>query len=369
MPRTQKPHRSPRVRRTRAVATIHDVAARAGVSVATVSRVLNAKSVVREDTRRIVSEAAKALRYVPNVAARSLSIRRSHTIGIVLPDVHGEFFSEVIRGIDLAARKAGYHILVSGSHSDVGEMLAVLDAMRGRVDGLVLMAPDVAPSSLGQLALNLPLVLLNTNDSTHDAINIDNYGGARTMMSHLAALGHRRIAFICGPGRNSDARERLRGYRQAMRELGAAPQETPGNFTEESGHAAALRILESMPRATAIFAANDAMAVGALAALAEAGVVVPDEMAVTGFDDIPIARYVAPPLTTIRVDIAELGGRAFAILHDAMAHPVTSDECHRERISTSLVVRRSCGSLSDQQTQPGRQPTRKLRGAKKGDMS
>jgi LacI family transcriptional regulator len=309
---------------------------------------------------------------VPNVAARSLSIRRSHTIGIVLPDVHGEFFSEVIRGIDLAARRAGYHILVSGSHSDISEMLAVLEAMRGRVDGLVLMAPDVTPSSLPeQLTSNLPLVLLNTNDQTHDVINIDNYGGARTMMSHLAALGHKRIAFICGPGRNSDARERLRGYRQAMRELGVAPQETPGDFTEASGHAAALRILESSPRATAIFAANDAMAVGALAALAEAGVIVPDEMAVTGFDDIPIARYVAPPLTTIRVDIAELGGRAFAMLHDAMAHGI-GEERHRERISTSLVIRRSCGSReskSEQQTQPSTQPTRKLRGQKKGDMS
>lgn len=351
MPRTQKLQRSPRARRTRAVvATIHDVAARAGVSVATVSRVLNGKSVVREDTRRIVSEAAQALRYVPNVAARALSIRQSHTIGIVLPDVHGEFFSEVIRGIDLAARKAGYHILVSGSHSDMSEMLAVLEAMRGRVDGLVLMAPDVTPASLqGSLTSNLPLVLLNTNDSTHDVINIDNYGGARTMMSHLIALGHKRIAFICGPGRNTDARERLRGYRQAMRELGVAPQETPGDFTEESGHAGALRLLQSTTRPTAIFAANDAMAVGVLAALAEAGVVVPDEMAVAGFDDIPIARYVAPPLTTIRVDIAELGGRAFAILNDAMAHGA-SDEHHRERISTSLVVRRSCGSRSDQRT-------------------
>src|SRR6476619_940851 len=127
MPRTQKLHRPVRHRRVRAVATIHDVAARAGVSVATVSRVLNSKTVVREDTRKLVHEAAKALRYVPNVAARSLSIQRSHAIGIVLPDVHGEFFSEVIRGIDLAARKAGYHILVSGSHSNIMEMLAVLE--------------------------------------------------------------------------------------------------------------------------------------------------------------------------------------------------------------------------------------------------
>src|SRR5947207_15226224 len=145
MPTKRNPARLPR-RHPRPGVTIHDVAARAGVSVATVSRVLNGKELVREETSRHVLEAAKSLRYVPNIAARSLSIRRSHTIGIVLPDVHGEFFSEVIRGIDLAARKAGYHILVSGSHSDIAEMLAVLEAMRGRVDGLVLMAPDVTPS-------------------------------------------------------------------------------------------------------------------------------------------------------------------------------------------------------------------------------
>jgi len=137
-------HEPLRYRRRRGAAvTIHDVAARAGVSVATVSRVLNGKELVREETSRQVLEVAKSLRYVPNVAARTLSIRRSQTIGIVLPEVHGEFFSEVIRGIDLAARAAGYHILVSGSHSDANEMIDVLDAMRGRVDGLVVMAPDL----------------------------------------------------------------------------------------------------------------------------------------------------------------------------------------------------------------------------------
>src|SRR5205814_2410783 len=156
----------PDVRKTRgrgqAVATIHDVAARAGVSVATVSRVLNGKALVREETTQHVLEAAKSLRYVPNVAARTLSNRRSQTIGIVLPDVHGEFFSEVIRGIDVAARRAGYHILVSGSHSDAGEMLEVVETMHGRVDGIIVMAPDVALASLREpLAADLPLVLLN----------------------------------------------------------------------------------------------------------------------------------------------------------------------------------------------------------------
>src|SRR5262249_30996077 len=139
-------------------------------------------------------------------------------LGIVLPDVHGEFFSEVIRGVDLAARRAGYHILVSGSHSDVSEMLSVLEAMRGRVDGLVVMAPDVAPRSLHRsLPPDLPLVLLNSLDEGRDAITIDNYGGAQEMMRHLFALGHRRIAFIKGPRQNADARERLRGYRDALR--------------------------------------------------------------------------------------------------------------------------------------------------------
>src|SRR5947199_2856133 len=166
----QPPSRRPRRHGSTAV-TIHDVAAQAGVSVATVSRVLNGKEVVREETLQQVLAAAEKLHYVPNVAARSLSIRRSHTLGIVLPDVHGEFFSEVIRGIDVAARRAGYHILVSGSHSDAGEMVAMINAMRGRVDGLLVMAPDVAVASLGkQIRSDLPMVLLNATAENRDAI-------------------------------------------------------------------------------------------------------------------------------------------------------------------------------------------------------
>jgi LacI family transcriptional regulator len=345
MTQSQPPARRSR-RHGRSAATIRDVAAQAGVSVATVSRVLNGKEVVRAETLRQVLEAAKALSYVPNVAARALSIRRSQTVGIVLPDVHGEFFSELIRGIDVAARGEGYHILVSGSHSDAGEMLDVLEAMRGRVDGLVVMAPDVALAALHRaLPADLPLVLLNSTADGRDAITIDNYGGAQAMMRHLADLGHARIAFIKGPAQNADARERLRGFRDAMRALGmTAPAalrrlEIAGEFTEESGHAAALQILKLKPRPTAIFAANDSMAVGALAALAEDGVAVPAAMSVTGFDDIPIARYIAPPLTTIRVDIADLGRRAFGLLLGAIDQPAAIRR--RDCIATTLVVRKS----------------------------
>lgn len=337
-------HEPPRYRRRRGAAvTIHDVAARAGVSVATVSRVLNGKELVREETSRQVLEVAKSLRYVPNVAARTLSIRRSQTIGIVLPEVHGEFFSEVIRGIDLAARAAGYHILVSGSHADANEMVDVLDAMRGRVDGLVVMAPDVALTTVReQLAHKLPMVLLNSDDERHAAITIDNYGGARAMMKHLVSLGHKRIAFIKGPEQNADARERLRGYRQMMRTLkGSKTVELDGDFTERAGYDAVKTIVALDPRPTAIFAANDSMAVGALAALAEAGIDVPGEISLAGFDDIPIAHYVNPPLTTIGVDIAELGRRAFAVLAEAMQKG--SNTRREECIGTTLVVRKSCG--------------------------
>jgi LacI family transcriptional regulator len=351
-----------------AVTTIHDVAAHAGVSAATVSRVLNGTAVVREETQRQVLAAARTLAYVPNVAARSLSSRRSQTLGIVLPDVHGEFFSEVIRGIDLAARQEGYHILVSGSHSDSGEMLQVLAAMRGRVDGFVVMAPDVAPASLhGSLPPDPPLVLLNSRDGSRDAVAVDNYGGARAMMRHLDGLGHRRIAFVKGPRGNADARERLRGYRDALRGGAPARLELDGDFTEEAGRRAALAVLAAAPRPTALFAANDSMAVGALAALAEAGVAAPEEMSVAGFDDIPIARYVTPPLTTIRVDVAELGRRALGLLLDAIRRPSATAR-RRDSLATTLVVRGSCRSPQTPAT-PGPRPGRAARGRTKGEKS
>jgi LacI family transcriptional regulator len=354
--------------------TIHDVAARAGVSVATVSRVLNRNAPVRQETLEHVQDIARKLRYVPNTAARALSIRRSNTIGIVLPDVHGEFFSEVIRGIDVAARKSGFHILVSGSHSDANEMLAVLETMRGRVDGLLVMAPDVAIGTIGeQIPPELPLVLLNAASDDHHAITVDNYGGAFAMTRHLASLGHTRIAFIKGPEHNADARERLRGFRQAMRQIGVRDRELEcrGDFTEESGCDAGKTLIELDPRPTAIFAANDAMAIGALSALSDAGLEVPNDVAVAGFDDIRVGRYVTPSLTTVHVDIDELGRRAFALLLDAIGNPAVHRPRH-DRVATTLVVRKSCGALksrSKQNTQPHRAARVRKQVPEKGEVS
>jgi LacI family transcriptional regulator len=330
--------------------TIRDVAREAGVSVATVSRVFNNSGPVHPETRERIAEVARRLSYSPNSAARTLSTRRTQTIGVLLPDLYGEFFSEVIRGIDQVVQRSGWHLLVSSSHNERVEIEAGLRAMRGRVDGLIVMSPDLDAHALARnLPEQLPVVLLNceVEGGAHDSINIDNFGGARAVTEHLLSLGHRRIGVLAGPLRNHDARERLRGSHEAMRAAGVEPApelEQTGNFSEQSGYAGAQRLLALEERPTAIFAANDSMAIGALSALRDAGVRVPEDVAVAGFDDIPIARFVNPPLTTVRVSIPELGGRATQRLFEALAAG-SGRERRQELLPTELVVRRSCGAL------------------------
>ena len=328
--------------------TIRDVAREAGVSVATVSRVLNDSGPVSEVTRRRIREVASRMRYVPDSAARSLITRRSTTLGVLLPDLYGEFFSEVIRGIDQSAQRSGYHLLVSGSHNDKGEIEAALRAMRGRVDGLIVMSPDIDSAALvANLPASSPVVLLNcmVEGDDFDSLTIDNYGGAHAMVRHLFASGHQRIAFIKGAERNHDAAERLRGYRAAHQEAGVRANgalELDGDFTESGGHDAARRMLSMQSRPTAVFAANDSMAIGALSAFRDAGVRVPDDIAVVGFDDIPIARYMSPPLTSVRVSISEMGAQAVRML----LHAVEQENRHakqQDTLPTALVIRASCG--------------------------
>ena len=328
--------------------TIKEVAREARVSVATVSRVFSGKGPVREETRQRVLEVAGRLQYVPHAGARGLITNTTGALGVLLPDLYGEFFSEVIRGVDLTARKSGYHVLVSSSHSDRSEVEGVLRALWGRVDGLIVMSPEADAEALrANLPAALPVVLLNclVEGDGFDAINIDNYGGALALTRHLIALGHRRIAFVGGAPDNYDARERLRGYRDALRTYGGgAPEiEVPGDFSEESGHRAAGAILALDPRPTAVFAANDSMAVGLLSALQEAGVRVPGDVAVGGFDDIPVARFLSPPLTTVRVGIAELGALAMERLLAAVEEG-DAFERRREVRPATLVVRGSCGA-------------------------
>lgn len=304
----------------RTTVTIKDVAREASVSVATVSRALNGHENVAEGVRKHVVEIASRLRYQPHAAARSLSSRSTQTIGVVLPDLYGEFFSELIRGIDLVARSRRQHLLVSSYHGHPEEQGEALRAMRGRVDGLLVLSPyaDRPGFLTDNLPNSLPAVLINTHlpEAAYPVLSIDNHGGAAAMTRHLVDAGHQRIAFIGGPEGNFDASERLRGYRDALKALqpSAVAIEMPGDFSEASGYEAGKQILASRQRPDAIFAANDMMALGCLYAFNEAGVNVPGEIALAGFDDIPLARFVHPTLTTMRVNIAELGGRAMTQL-------------------------------------------------------
>jgi len=338
--------------------TIKQVAREANVSVATVSRALNGSGPVREELRRHILAVSERLHYVPHSGARSLITRKTGTIGVVLPDIHGQFFSEVIRGMDGVSRHRGYHLLVSGSHSDTGEVAAVVRATRGRVDGLVVMAPDLDTESFARdVPAALPVVALNCRmvSPGFDSISIDNYGGAIAMVRHLLSLDHRRIAFIKGPEQNFEASERLRGFRDAALAAGLGEDdaiEIAGDFTEEAGARGARGAMDGRRRPSALFAANDGMALGALMALAEDGLAVPEDVAVVGFDDIPVARYVSPPLTSVRIPIAELGARAMERLLLALERGERHAHRH-EVLPTALVVRRSCGAAARATTATG----------------
>ena len=330
------------------MATIRDVARESSVSIATVSRVFNKSPLVSDGTRERVMAAAERLGYWPNGIARSLITSRTHSIGVLLPELHGEFFSEVIHGIDLAARENGLHLLVSRATTTADELASALRSLRGRVDALIIMAPDLDTSAeLRLFAGQVPTVLLNSDAVIDgcDRISVANVEGARAIVGHLIGLGHRRIATITGPAHNVDARQRLEGYRAALDEVGVAAAqriEVAGDFTEPSGYAATRALLERRVRPTAVFVANDHMAIGVLSALQDAGVVVPRDLAVVGFDDIPMARYLTPPLTTVHVDLRRMGQRAMGLLLDRGPSGHGGGRC--EVLDTTLVVRGTCGA-------------------------
>jgi LacI family transcriptional regulator len=323
--------------------------------VASVSRVLNGHATVTEETRAHILAIMKQLRYVPHVGARSLSTRLTNTVGVLLPDLYGEFFSEMIRGIDGAARSRGLHLLVASLHGGAEEAAAAIRTMRGRVDGLLVMSPHVDADFLSQhLPERLPIVLLNSGagGGAYSSVSIDNYSAAYAMVRHLAHCGHRRIAFVTGPADNFEAQERLRGYRAALADLLPGEKEIvhDGDFSEESGTRVGAAVARQRKRPDALFAANDMMAIGAQIALRQAGVRIPEDIALAGFDDIPVARYVTPALTTVRVPIAELGAQALERLTRLIAN---EDEESKEKengaastLDAQLVVRASTEQAS-----------------------
>ncbi|MFP4228595.1 MAG: LacI family DNA-binding transcriptional regulator [Salinivenus sp.] len=326
--------------------TIQDVADEAEVSVATVSRVLNGSDRVREATEAKVVEAAQALGYHPNETARNLRAQATRMIGVLLPNMHGEFFAQITRGLDRRAREHGHHLLVSNSHTREDEARSVIRSLLGRVDGLVLLWPRLSHDFLEDLVPDdLPVVLLNTaaSESRVQTLAFDNREGAYAATRHLAEHGHERVAILTGGAQNYDAQQRRAGYRAAVRDCGLDDDdalELEGDFTRAAGRAAVDRLLDLSPRPTALFASNDSMALGVLRGLHDAGLEAPDDLALVGFDDIPMAHYVAPSLTTVHAPMETLGTRAverLLALLDGSAAPT------HQTLQTRLVRRESCG--------------------------
>ena len=325
--------------------TIRDVAKRAGVSIATVSRVLNNTSNVKEDKRQRVEEAIRALRFTPNAIARSLHRKKTGGLGVILPYVEGEFFSEFLRSVDQTSQKNGRFLMISSSHRSKDSMVLAMKSMRARVDGLVIMAPEMDEDILEVLvALRIPAVFVNTltESMPFETINYDNYQGGYLATEHLLKLGHRKIAMLKGPEMSFDANERLRGYREALHAYGIPLRtewELPGDFSLEAGYEAAntLRSMHCMP--TAVFGANDQSLIALTSVLRDSGLSIPKDISFVGFDDIPSARYVSPPLTSIHVPIYEMGSMSIQRIIDLEETEATTFQ--HTTLEVELVVRES----------------------------
>ena len=327
--------------------TIRDVARQAGVSISTVSRVLNDTCAVNEEKRRLVIDAAETLGYTPNPAARSLLSKQTGGLGVLLPFMSGEFFSELLNGLDEAAQENDLFLLVSTSHRRPAEFQKAMQALDKRVDGLMVMAPELDASGTASiLKTETPVVLINTyaEGVTADVFNFDNFEGARALTRHLLDVGHRRIALIQGPLHSGDARQRADGYRAAMAEAGAEPLAVAGGYTREAGAEAAQALAGLDPLPTAVIAANDYCAMGVISALRDLGISIPDEIAVAGFDGLASAQYTFPPLTTVRVPIAEIGARAVYRLVERLRGDASPLQQHT--VPVEVIVRESTARLS-----------------------
>ncbi len=327
--------------------TLFDVSREAGVSSATVSRVLNGQPLVKEQTRKRVEEAMRSLGYRPSHAARVLAGQRTHTLGVIFPEIDTGFFAVVLRGIDRQAAADGYHVLTAFSRGEKDELEQVDRFLRERrVDALILMNIALPPSYVKQLRnSDLPVVLLDrpVRGRHLHSISLDNIQGARDSVLHLARVHRvRRLGVITGPLDNYDSQQRLKGCRAAATASGIALRPdwmACGDFTEDGGYCVMQGWLKrKRPLPQAVMALNDAMAAGAWQALREHGRRVPDDILLTGFDDNQMAHFL--DLTTVRVPMRELGEAGARAAIDGIKDRKSA---RRDILPTHLVIRTSCG--------------------------
>ncbi|MDX2004768.1 MAG: LacI family DNA-binding transcriptional regulator [Meiothermus sp.] len=330
---------------SRKAATINDVAEAAGVSYQTVSRVINNHPSVKEDTRRRVKDAIRRLKYQPSSVARSLVMQRSNLIGLVSFGTLHFGPAQMLSSIEQAARARGYHLsIVSIPSLNRNELERAINTLRRqRVAGILVVAPLLGAETdfLRELGTAVPTVLVDADLGAGLPFStIDQFAGGRLGVEHLLGLGHRRIALVNGPQDWNDARLRTQGWLNALRDAGLQPVvQALGDWSAASGYAAARELLGQGRLFTGLLVANDQMALGALKALREAGLRVPADVSVVGFDNTPESEYFDPPLTTVHQDFPSLGQASLAQLLSMIEAPATAPSL--QVIPPTLMVRSS----------------------------
>ena len=332
---------------------LKDIASRAGVDISTVSRAISGSPLVKEETKQKILTLAKELGYYPNALARGLASKKSQIIGLVLPDItalQGPFYTEVLRGIEHKASENAYDLLLTTmENKEKKKSYATLIKGR-RMDGILLINENIVIEELPFLLQeNINFVIVNRfiKDPRVNCAASDNIKGAQLATKHLIDLRHKRIGFIGGEKGFSASKERLEGYTQALKEKEIPFNKeyiTEGSFRNgiSSGYKCALKLLETSPKPTAIFAANDEIAIGVFQLLKEKEIAIPQDMAVIGFDDAQFAAYLTPPLTTVRQFGYNIGSQAcemlIEILHDK---PLKTNKI---KVHSKLIIRKSCGA-------------------------
>jgi len=326
-----------------------DVAARAGVSHQTVSRVVNGHPSVAPHTRERVEQAIAELGYRPNIAARALVTGSTRTIGLVTVKINQYGPAQTMLGLEKAARAAGYSLSVSIlDDATAGAMRDAVDTfVSQRVDAIVALSTyDDAAEALSMLVSPVPLVAVQVGgDEERPAVGVDQVTGARLATRHLLELGHRTVHHVAGPADSQEARGRIAGWQAELEAAGApVPEQLRGDWTPSSGYAAGRQLAQRISdgeEITAIFLANDQMALGLLSAFHESGIEAPDDVSVVGFDDLPESPYFTPPLTTVRQDFAELGRRGVQLVLARLQ----GEDLHPRAVPAQLVVRASTGPV------------------------
>jgi len=330
--------------------TISDVADKAGVSIATVSRVINGTTPVAPETMQRVQDAIEELAFIPRAAARVLASNRTETLGLLLPEIGGAFFSPLLRGIEAEAQMAGYDLLIHATSHIPHASTPVTHRPLGEhnTDGLLIFTQSIDDKEMSRLyALNFPIVLLyQTPPSSLNipSITIENKAGAQMNMEHLIQVhDHSRIVFLRGPEGNEDSDWREHGYRAALEanDISFDPAlVATGGFNEEEAKFAIQKMLKDGVTFDAVFAGDDDSAAGAIAALTQAGKRIPQDVAVVGFDDLPIARYLRPALTTVHAPIEQVGRESVRQL----VRLLRGEQAEAQVLMrTELVIRESCG--------------------------